>query len=1180
MSSQDSIIRESIQTKASLGETESSDIDSIINKWLNLQKILKESQSLEKIIEKQHFDNYTKMKQYIQDFYKLKIKSRKLYEDIKYLKMNSEGIDIVDKKDKNFYVTEASGTYFRMALTKIENLFSIIREYYDYIPKIVSLIDEKDSKQEIESLAEFFCNQFYTNIFIPNPEKEELLICTYKLLEQEINKMDIADLDNFLNDSTFMGKFMTAFSKQQDLNNFLVNLVNKVISEVDKRNTFLLDLSLNKMMKEIKKEKDNVKEFDSRMTETFYSKSFEKDERFKGIKPIELILEKIPKTKINFKKHLELEDEIFRESQSSSNESSSLYNEDINFVFEGNSKFERKSSEYNTYYFKDLNKKFLSQKLKEFSDPDLLSFYRYLINQLSDIYHDENAFANSYLFLLLKRNYFFYEKHIVAKIYLLNFLFIQEQVEDIIQSLIDKIATIPYSVRCVCTIIDILIKKKFPKLQKFLRHSFIGKFLFNKCIFPILNLENTNALKTKIFTKAQINCLKCIVSILSKANQCKLFDVYNDVEKTMFNYYLLEIIPLLNNFYDKLVDMRLPGQLNEFINDSIKKENKNIFLFNSDNTENNINKNIENKKQNYEYFKENLDELIRIKSICFNEQDILFILRLIQKDVDKFKDLPEFNRFRLTMKEEEMDEDELGRIIEEEKCKRAEAKKKEGKNTIKDSEGEGYYTFIYKEQNSQFNYKLKEFYKEDKKKKEKKEKSLLSRMKNSIKTILRRLNLLNVKEYSFLNFATSNEKFFQAIHCTLKDFDEDDNLVPLNWHSKFIINNKNQLEPDYLKNDFEKLYEEIFLEEKDFLNKLKSLSPIINAREMMNLNCAENAIENMKFLKNSLQKTKELEKVKIFIALDKTEVCINLVDVSARTFNKEKLPKNENMQFIKVVSVKHCIHRSDTFLYTFQGQRKKKIKSHVKNVNEFINKLIRPNYIIHETILKYIKEDIETGQAKHQISMLFIQYKEQLKQSLIKNFKELIEDKNDPEEIMENVEEYILRKIYSYVFPPNPLTDDITFYKLTNSYDWMTATDFSVKDNIPLEAIQDSISYLLQMEERARSISEKLRCIKMVYNNISRIQEFYFDKVDKSADGITPILNYIIVKTHPKRFISNINYLNCFTEGRDLKDIGVYIKTCESSIQFVWDVNPTIVNLTAEEFNKRCSIAGKKLDNL
>ena len=62
---------------------------------------------------------------------------------------------------------------------------------------------------------------------------------------------------------------------------------------------------------------------------------------------------------------------------------------------------------------------------------------------------------------------------------------------------------------------------------------------------------------------------------------------------------------------------------------------------------------------------------------------------------------------------------------------------------------------------------------------------------------MRRLNVLNMKQYSYLNFATSNEKFFLAINYTLKDLEGDDTFndikVPLSWHSKFIVNNLNQL---------------------------------------------------------------------------------------------------------------------------------------------------------------------------------------------------------------------------------------------------------------------------------------------------------------------------------------------------------------------------------------------------
>ena len=1188
MSRQNSLYRKSIQTSVSSTDTNLSEslfqkqIDSTIDKWSNLQKILKENQSLEKNIEKQHLENYNQMKQYLNDFYKLKITSRKLYEDIKFLKMEN----ISYKKEKNFYIEELSGNYFGNTSKPLENLIAIIRGYYDYVTKIVYLIDEKDKKEEIESLAEFFCNQFYTNIFIPNPEQEELLICIYKLLEQEINKMDIADLDNFLSDSTFIGKFMTCFSKMQESNNFFVNLLSKTFNEVDKRNKFLLDLSLNKMMKYIKQEKKNINNIiiNNVRTLSIYDNFTEEEEIKKRIGPIERILEKIPKTKINFKKHLIIEKEIFRKSHMSSNESSSIYSDDIEFDLEDDIKDLK--GDFNLNYLEDLSRTILSQKIKDFSEPDLISFYKHLINQLNEKYHDQYAFGNSGFFMLLRQDYFIDEKEIIGKIYFKNFLFIQEKIDDIIQSLIDKMAAIPYAVRCICTIIDKLIEKYFPKLHKYRRHSFIGKFLFNKCIFPILNLENTNGLKNNIFTHSQIDCLKCIVSVISNANNCELFDIYNDVEKTMFNYYLLEIIPILNKFYDKLVDIQLPNQLNELINNSVKIENfdlkKNNFLFdieedkeNLENKENNLDKNkdsnYDNKdnKQAYDYFKENSNEIIRIKSICFHEKDILFILKLINRNIDLFEDLPDFKRFKLALQQRGMNENDLEKIIFEQKKMRKE------KKIDKENKGEGYYTLIINEQNSQLNYNLKEFYKEDKKEKKVKEKSLLSRIKNSIKLILRRLNILNTKEYSYLNFASSNENFFQAIDYTLKDLEDEDNKVPLSWHSNFIVNNIDQLDQNYLKNDFQNIYEEIFNEEKNHLSKLKSVIPIINAKEEMNLNCAENAIEKIKVYNKNLERTKKSEKVKIFILRDKTEVCIDTFDKIRLSYTNSFRDEINKGQYITVKPADKCRHFENK-LFSKAKIKNNKIDSHINNVNEFIYIFIKPREATHETILNYIKDDIKTGVPTHKIYSLFSRYKELLKQSLLKNFKELIEDKSDPDEILEKIEDYILRKIYKYVFPSEPSLEDSAFHKLTESYDWLKATDFSAKGNIPLEAIKDSIFYLTQMEEKAKSTNEKLKCIEMIYNNINKITEFYFDKDDKSADTQIPFFNYIITKAHPKRFLSNINYIKCFTAGKDIGKYDLLINNCTSSIEFICNINASSLKMTKDEFRKKCNETIKK----
>ena len=100
---------------------------------------------------------------------------------------------------------------------------------------------------------------------------------------------------------------------------------------------------------------------------------------------------------------------------------------------------------------------------------------------------------------------------------------------------------------------------------------------------------------------------------------------------------------------------------------------------------------------------------------------------------------------------------------------------------------------------------------------------------------------------------------------------------------------------------------------------------------------------------------------------------------------------------------------------------------------------------------------------------------ELLQENLIKNFNYLIEN-NNVQEFMGKVEDYILERIYNYVFPIIPIPDDISFCEITKSYDWINAENLGVKCNLPPEAIKDSISYILQIEERAHSVYEKLKC--------------------------------------------------------------------------------------------------------
>ena len=81
---------------------------------------------------------------------------------------------------------------------------------------------------------------------------------------------------------------------------------------------------------------------------------------------------------------------------------------------------------------------------------------------------------------------------------------------------------------------------------------------------------------SRIFSSNTKKCLNVIISVLSNANRCCLYPTTIDTEKTIFNYYLIEIIPILNKFYEKDIDIELPKALEDLVSQVKLKIEQNI----------------------------------------------------------------------------------------------------------------------------------------------------------------------------------------------------------------------------------------------------------------------------------------------------------------------------------------------------------------------------------------------------------------------------------------------------------------------------------------------------------------------------------------------------------------------------------------------------------------------------
>ena len=158
-------------------EKKQRNVEQIIKQWLNLQKIIKEKITLDDVIIHQQTSDTDNLKLLFRKYYEAKLKTRKNYGDMNELNMGNND----QLNSPTFYISNDSENPLKEVSDPIKNLLFILRNNYDYLIRLLSLMNQNDfsessSRKKVNSLVELFNNQFYENILIPNPDQQELLI--------------------------------------------------------------------------------------------------------------------------------------------------------------------------------------------------------------------------------------------------------------------------------------------------------------------------------------------------------------------------------------------------------------------------------------------------------------------------------------------------------------------------------------------------------------------------------------------------------------------------------------------------------------------------------------------------------------------------------------------------------------------------------------------------------------------------------------------------------------------------------------------------------------------------------------------------------------------------------------------------------------------------------------------
>ena len=1114
-------------------------VKKVLEKWLTVQKTIKEEITLKETINNQKIESQNYLKKKYFDFYERKLKIRQTKEEIISINTIENSFKI-----KDIIPDDDPEKILQDAYDPIQKLFFIFRDNYNYVFQLFNVIEKekyiKSNEKEVSSLIDLFCHQFYENIIIPNPEHEELLILIFLLLKKEILSMNSASVSSFLDIKySIVGNFLKSYTKRQELKSYISSTLGPIILSIEDSGYQIIDLNVTKISSIKFLKHENVSNNKILMNNIFDYK----------------LVENIPKCKIDINKRIDefiLEEEYDDEDDDDEedDEEEKIKKKKINEIYESNNENENnRKSNINDDYNIELNIFTLNQKIQNENNQNLKDFY---LKQLERLNKNPNIFSNNQLINNLNdsENY----KNKIFEIYKSSFLYILKLIDKIIQSLIDKISTIPYPIRCICKIIYILISKRFPKLNKYEKNAFIGEFIFGKCIFPILINSDINAIITStILSQSTKNCLKIIAKVLSKINKGMFFDSSIESDYTLFNHYIIEVIPIINEFYNRLIDIQFPKSLNKLIEEHMKVS---IYSIINDthmikNNSIDITKSLYNDIEipTYNYFSQNPDELVNIHCVCFSIEDVLFLNKVLKNNKDYFKSFVKFNFFSKTIDKISNEEEKLNNYLKNDLMVRK-------------------FFLIYKIHEQENKLFIEENVNYLKEKNINDSNFILKRILFCIKRVLLGLNYLNNKDYPYLNAAKSSKKFFLALKHTLDDFDEsiegNENGIPLKWYSQYISNNKKMLDKSYKKNDFEQLYNDLYNQENLILTNLKGLSSIINTRYGLYKRCAEKKIETSEINLKKMNIIEKFFQIEQFINKTKFEIYFEINE------NNTDGPK------VEIKEVDATTKKYQNKLQYIEGimggigmKSKNSSIPKIKNIREFIYQFSKKTDEEKKNLKYYICEDIKNGNQKNKIYETFSQLFEILKEYLKENSKFSYDQENKYSNIIEKIENYIHKKIYNYIFPEIPLKEDNNFYNLTLKLSWITPENLEIK-KIYINELKYAESFIIQMENK-KSVHDKLFCISEAYETINNTIKFSSGKnIDAGADDLAPIFQYIIIKAKPRRLYSNIYYIKCFIRNEQKTGIyGFLLSQMVFSAEFITNINHEKVKLSKEEFDKK-----------
>ena len=794
------------------------------------------------------------------------------------------------------------------------------------------------------------------------------------------------------------------------------------------------------------------------------------------------------------------------------------YDESINKDLKNHEEFACK-------YLFELNKNDIIELLNKEKTDIMKSYIRNQLNLMENdklLYSTKKFLENIQKCSESEKILFFYQKSFMTSINIIKQIF---------QKLNKYITIIPEEIKIISIIIMELLKNKFYWISNIEIYKYIFEF-FMKLFKPYFLSPDYNALiNSVILSKHTKFNLQKIYDIIIKLISWNFYkNSKEECDYTPFNLFFLEIIPDVFKFCEKLLER------NDRVNTKIQNIDKISY--------NNFNKNI------------------NTTSIIYNIHQITTILNIINHNYNKLflDNIPNNNNGEKNDSKEDF-------ITIFQKLK----ENKEIFNKLKQNENNQNKIFFFAYNEIVYSQKLLDIINKNQNKyfkinELKGDKTIEEINLNKIiraKNLIFDLLYISPKLYKLTNLSINSKgkntkdilihlnKYFKGI----SNFNENNNkniinidnninnnieqsVVPKEWYIHSLMICLENLDNEYSKNDYEKLYKSIKMD----------LNQSIKNYDFGELTQILRDLKTITLIKNryiTLQ-----EKYKDIIINDKIRYIIE--NASLKVFI-QFIYKNNHKVFNVINSENYNSNNNN---------HKDKTITLCLNINDFIKKF--PNLGVIQQ-----RQDIDLFLIEKEINLSngLKQYYE-----ILKNFINIKFEKEEKNTVFNKIQKYILIKIYDKIYPKEPDKDDMKIFQNTIILSWVRPHHLKL-DKTYLDNFTSITSNYIKKLDIEKSPNGKFNVINKIFNAINNILAFN-KGASFSIDDIAPICEYCLIKAQPERLSSNLRYLQNFisNEGSDLRKMRFDIlKNCMNSIR---DIDyKKFEGVTKEEYRKLCDMS-------